>query len=131
MRALILAVDPGGINPNLPWWGVLLTLLIVAVGGGGMATLLLLPRSRRKITAESSKIDADAAKVLTGAALALVDPLEQRVTALTVRVEDLEQYKAAQAAVLVTHASWDSMAIIKLQEAGIKIPPAPPLYPPT
>lgn len=31
---------------------------------------------------------------------------------------------------LQLHVAWDEVAILKMQEAGVELPPAPPLYPP-
>lgn len=83
----MIAAQPAPTGP--PWIQILLTL-VGAVGGltgvGAIATVLV---QRRKFR-------ADAADVLTGTALTLVDPLRARVSELQSEVAEARQ-KAAQA----------------------------------
>ena len=119
--AALLAAPTVGIFIPTGWVEIGVALVAAIVGAGGIATILNLPKNRRKLDAETSEI-------ITGAAIALVKPLQDQVTALTARVTDLEGHKAAQHALLVTHAAWDSLVVDELRKAGAVTTIAPPLH---
>lgn len=71
------------------WVGVVAGVLVALASGSGTAWFLL--RSQRgKLNADSGKTRAEAADVLTGAALEIVRRQEARVEKLEDRVEELE-----------------------------------------
>lgn len=64
---------------------------IVAIGGSSSLVLVLRYRAdRRKVLADAGKTDAEAAAVLSGAAITLLEPLQAEVSRLTTRVHELE-----------------------------------------
>lgn len=107
---------------GMPLWATILLTVVGAGAVGSVGTIVLLPKSAKKIDAETSEI-------FTGAAVALVKPLNEQITSLTTRVADLEQYKTDQTALLVEHASWDQLALSRLRAVGVELPPVPPLHP--
>jgi len=64
--------------------------VVAALGGvGGLVSLVSVRATRRHILAQTEVADAQAADVLTGAALRLVEPLAARVAQLEELVETL------------------------------------------
>lgn len=130
MNALLSATAP---VPQLPTWLVALVTLLTAVGGiggiGGLVLLLHWRKNGRKIDAEAGKAEAEGVDVIANAAVALVEPLQQRLSEVEAQVRELLAWKRDQEAVLVEHATWDEMAVAALAQAGITLPSPPPLYP--
>lgn len=105
-----------------PLWLAALIAVLAAVGGvGGIVALLNLPKTRQKM-------DAEAAEVLTGAAVAIVQPLKTQVESLTARVLRMERRERQHLLLLANHATWDELAVACLREVGMEIPNPPPLY---
>jgi NAD(P)H-dependent flavin oxidoreductase YrpB (nitropropane dioxygenase family) len=118
LDALIAAVESGSGGPS---WVALVIAVAAAVGGvGGVVALLNLPKMRRKM-------DADTADVLTKAALALVEPLRRQVEVLGSRVQTMEAEQLAQHRLHTAHKAWDELAFAVASEAGMVLPPPPPL----
>lgn len=88
------------------------------------------------------KLGADATEIITKAASGVVERIEADNERLREDLErEREERKAERddfrrvvdehTAVLQLHAAWDHMAVVKLQEAGIRdLPTPPPLYDP-
>ncbi|MDR6117282.1 gas vesicle protein [Aeromicrobium sp. SORGH_AS981] len=72
------------------WFGNLLIGAVSASFGGGLATLILAPRQRRKLKAETDATDADAAKVITDTAMQLLNPLREQVAATQTQLEETQ-----------------------------------------
>lgn len=102
-----------------------------AVGGiGGVVALINSRSSRRKTYAEADSTEADAASKLTETALTLVQPLQAQVSELRGRVGQLESDQRTQHMLLVEHSVWDHLALARMNESGVALPPIPPLFPP-
>lgn len=68
-------------------------LFVLLFGGGGlgaMGYLLRFRSERRKLGADTGKIEADAVSVLTGTAVSLIAPLQAEIKRLTEQVTALE-----------------------------------------
>lgn len=122
----LAAADAAVAGP--PWISLAIAVLLAVGGIGGVVTLLNLPKMRKKI-------DAETTQVLTGAAVALVEPLREQVEQLTNRVALLERdklrmetEKAQHASLLAEHAEWDSLARAMATELGRDLPATPPLF---
>jgi len=133
---------------ELPSWLATAGAIAAAVGAvGGLAGLAALIRARaekRKLDAEADKVDADAAEKLTQIALTLVEPMraevtrqsgiisqqDQRTLELIGRVGQLESDQHTQRMLLVEHSVWDHLALARMADAGVELPPIPPLFPP-
>lgn len=94
------------------------------------------------------KLGADATEIITRAASGVVERLEAEIATKMTNyatlegkyngvLEAMDSLKAAFAAereswrrVLQLHVAWDAIAIAKLGELDIDLPPAPPLMPP-
>lgn len=121
LEALTAAVEQAGAAG--PSWLTLVLAVLAAVGGvGGIVALLNLPKMRKKI-------DADTADVLTGAAVALVEPLKEQVEALTARMHAMEAERLAQQRQHHVHKQWDELAYALAHEGGYDLPKPPPLRP--
>lgn len=81
-----------------------------------------------KAAAESS--EADAATKITDAALKLLQPVQTEVSELRGRVNTLETAARTQHMLLVEHSVWDHLALARMRDAGVELPPIPPLFPP-
>lgn len=117
------------------------------VGGGALAKSVLdaaLGRKRaksdiHKADAESEKaeVEADAARIrnadeLTEVAMKIVRPLRDELAEVR---EDLEAHKKADAEgkeerrrAAQEHMQWDNAVVEALRDAGIEVPPPPPLF---
>jgi hypothetical protein len=116
-------------------------LVIGLLGGGGIASIAA------AIVAglfSKKKLSADAAEIITKAASGVVERLEAEVKRVERAREDAAlQHRLDMAAVMEAHDSemaevrrvlqlhvaWDAIAIAKMGEVGIALPPAPPLLP--
>lgn len=92
------------------------------------------------------KLGAEATEIITKAAAGVVTNMQAEIDRQVARNEDLlKTHEAAMnrlveshdremedvRRVLQLHVAWDAIAIAKLGELGVKLPPAPPLLPPT
>ena len=75
----------------MPEWVALVVGVLVALASGSGTAWFLLRSQRGKLNADSGKTRAEAADVLTGAALEIVRRQESRVEKLEARVEELEE----------------------------------------
>jgi malic enzyme len=117
-------------------------ILIAALGAGSVgaiaAALITGMFSRRRLGSE-------AAEIITKAAAGVVTQLEGELTrnrAAMIRMEAEHTQEIAQREeewateredirrVLQLHVAWDAIAIAKMAEVGVELPPAPPLLPP-
>lgn len=140
----VTAPDPGSTGTNL-------TLAILGSAGVGaiLAALVNGLFSKRKLGAEATEMITNAAASVVknmqadldrqvAANTRLVTENQQHVEALV--AEHREQMQAlanSHAAemeqvrrVLQLHVAWDAIAIAKLNDLGVDLPPAPPLLPP-
>lgn len=102
-----------------------LLAVLGALGGlGGLAGIAALVKSR----AESRKTDAEGAEAITRAATGLLEPMRHELTSLRSRVQTLEVDQLNQRMLLVEHSVWDHLAVHHLAQAGIDVPPVPPLF---
>lgn len=92
---------------------------IGATGAIGAALTAML--SRRKTRAEVDATKADAAQVISQAAASLVGPLESRVQALTMQLNETDR-------MLREHAIWDREIVEALHGMGKDIRQPPPLW---
>jgi acyl transferase domain-containing protein len=116
--------------------------IVALLGGGGIAAII------SAIVAglfSKKKLGAEATEIITKAAAGVVTNLQAEIDR-QVRARETQalEHTVATAALLASHAreldevrrvlqlhvAWDLMAIAKLQELGIQMPPAPPLLPP-
>lgn len=107
-------------------WPLIFGILAALGGIGGLGGLgaLLVAKSQGK------KNEADAAGSIVNAATALVAPLQGEVGRLTTRVGVLESDAAIQRQLLVEHSVWDHLALARMTDANVELPPVPPLFPP-
>ena len=125
------------IDAGVPLWIVVLLVVVLALGGGaGLYQLVIAKASARKIDAEGDKTDADAVQTIVAAATALVEPLQKRIATIDGELErqrddisslrnDLHQRDQLAA----EHSGWDHFVELKARDAGIELPPRPPLRP--
>lgn len=116
-------------------------LIVGLLGGGGLAAI-----AAAVITGLFSKrkLSAEATEIITKAASGVVERLEAEVHRVERAREDAAlQHRLDMAAVmeahdqemadvrrvLQLHVAWDAIAIARLGELGIDLPPAPPLLP--
>jgi len=119
---------------------------IGTLGGlGGVVALINSRSARTKVYAEAEQIraaaessEADAAGKITDAALKLMEPLQTEVSRqsrltgeLHTRVGQLESDARTQHMLLVEHSVWDHLALARIKDAGVDLPPIPPLFPPS
>jgi hypothetical protein len=95
-----------------------------ALGALGWFTQYLNGRREQK-----RKDTVEPTEAVVRSAVALVEPLEQRVHALTERVTTLEAQERLHREVLHTHAEWDRLAYAIAIEFGASLPKPPPLFP--
>jgi hypothetical protein len=117
------------------------SIIVTALSAGGVGAVLA------AIVAglfSKKKLGAEATEIITKAAAGVVSDLRaelDRVIAARrsdTQIHDTEMLAMAQAhakeraawrRVLQLHVAWDAIAIAKLGEIGINLPPAPPLSP--
>lgn len=117
----------------------LVAALLGASGLGGILAAIITGVSSRR------KLGADATKVITEAAAGVVTTLREEIErerrrndALTreheshishlISAHKLQMDKVGH--VLNLHVAWDGVAIQKLGELGVEMPPPPPVLPP-
>jgi hypothetical protein len=117
-------------------------LIVAILGAGGLgaivAAIVTGLFSKRKLGAEATEIITKAA---AGVVTSLQGELARSEAARQVQqasyLHEIEKIKADHAAemddvrrVLQLHVAWDAIAIAKMGELGVTLPPAPPLLPP-
>jgi uncharacterized membrane protein YebE (DUF533 family) len=119
------------------------TLLAAILGSGGagaiLAAIVTGLFSKRKLGAEATEI-------ITKAAAGVVTNMQAEIDRQVKRNDDLiHDHKQAMRdlveahnqemenvrRVLQLHVAWDAIAISKMNDMGIHLPPPPPLLPPT
>jgi hypothetical protein len=125
-------------------------ILIAALSAGGFGAII------SAIIAglfSKRKIGAEATDIITKAASGVVTNMQNEIDRLVARNKRLEENaevdrRMAQDSmrslvhqhelemeevrrVLQLHVAWDAIAIAKMNEFGVKLPPAPPLLPPS
>jgi len=116
--------------------------IVALLGGGGIAAII------SAIVAglfSKKKLGAEATEIITKAAAGVVTNMQAEIDrqvqarqdqalthqqAMTALIASHEREMAEVRRVLQLHVAWDVMAIAKLQELGVAMPPAPPLLPP-
>jgi hypothetical protein len=115
--------------------------IVALLGAGGFATIVSAVVagvfSKRKISAEATEI-------ITKAAAGVVTNMQAEIDRQVKRNEEMVREHRAQMHLLVQsheleiqdvrrvlqlHVAWDAIAIAKMGELGIELPPAPPLLP--
>jgi len=117
-------------------------LIVAILGAGGIGAVLAAIVtglfSKRKLGAEATEIITKAAAgVVTNLQAEIDRQVELRLeqaAANTATIETLLKDHANEMdevrRVLQLHVAWDSIAIARMAEVGIELPPAPPLLPP-
>lgn len=118
-------------------------LIVAILGAGGMGAIIAAIVtglfSKRKLGAEATDIITKAA---AGVVTNLQSEIDRQVHA---RQEDAASHAALVERliashnremsevrrVLQLHVAWDALAIARLADLGVNLPPAPPLLPPT
>jgi hypothetical protein len=95
----------------------------VLMGGVGVvfATIISAIADRRKNSASVEEIRSNAAKTMTDAATALVEPL-------TKRIERLERRDTKMTRLIEVHGRWDRLVAAELRKRSVRVPDPPPLY---
>lgn len=117
-------------------------VIVAILGTGGFAAILT-----SVVTGLFSrrKLGADATEVITRAAAGVVTNLQAEIdrqsrtneelalrhertmhSLITSHTEEMDEVRR----VLQLHVAWDAIAIAKMSELGVDLPPAPPLLPP-
>jgi hypothetical protein len=116
--------------------------LVAVLGVGGLSAVIA-----AIITGIFSKrkLGAEATEIITKAAAGVVTSLQSELDrSKAAREAQQTEHEAAVAKILEDHASemdnvrrvlqlhvaWDAIAIARLAELGVELPPAPPLLPP-
>ena len=112
------------------------------LGAGGLGAIIAAIVtglfSKRKLGAEATEIITKAAAGVVTNMQAEIDRQVARNKELVSRHEsdmdrvmtDHRREVAEMRRVLQLHVAWDAIAIAKMAEVGIELPPAPPLLPP-
>lgn len=114
-------------------------ILASIAGSGVIAAIITGIFSKRKVGAEATQIITDAASGIVVRMEAELDRQrksndEQRIKheqAMSALVDSHREEVDEMRRVLQLHVAWDAIAIARLSEIGIELPPAPPLLPPT
>lgn len=117
------------------------SLIVAILGAGGfsavLAAIITGLFSKRKLGAEATQIIASAAaSVVTdlrleidrqkAASASLISEHKAHIeTLMASHAEEIEEFRR----VLQLHVAWDAIAIAKMADLGIELPPAPPLLP--
>lgn len=114
---------------------VAIQLFATVFGGGGVAWLVGLWRDKRKADAEAGQHDASAADLIEHASGRLVDRFEKRFDAdqkkLRAQDAEIERLKATNRKLIENahqHERWDRLAVARLAEVGVDLPPPPTLH---
>lgn len=117
-------------------------LLVAILGVGGLSAVIAAIVtgifSKRKLGAEATEIITKAAAgVVTSLQSELDRARTSRETQQAEHADAIAKLTASHAReleevrrVLQLHVAWDAIAIAKLGELGVQLPPAPPLLPP-
>lgn len=124
------------------------TLAEPAAAGGGAATFIVSILAASGFGAiaaafiagvfSKKKLGAEATEIITKAAAGVVTNLEREITRQRESFDrEIAEIRADHAKemddvrrVLQLHVAWDAIAIAKLAELEVHLPPAPPLLPP-
>lgn len=119
--------------------GTTLLLTILSAGGGGaiIAAIVSGLFSKRKLGAEAAEIISKAAAgVVINLEADVARQIKAREASETESRRRMDAMAAAHVAersewqrVLQLHVAWDALAIAKLAELDVELPPAPPLLP--
>lgn len=111
--------------------------LLTALGIG--AVLLAVVNglfSKRKLSAEATKIITDAAsgvveiqKAEIARVVASNILLTAKVEAQQIQFEEMQRVLRAQGELLAVHTFWDQQVVSIARDHSIELPPAPPLHP--
>lgn len=111
--------------------GAMTEIIIAALSAGGLGAIVA------AIVAglfSKKKLGAEATEIITKAAAGVVTNLQAEIDRQVQLREGLAMAHAAEMAevrrVLQLHVAWDAIAIAKMAEVGIALPPAPPVLPP-
>lgn len=116
-------------------------LIVAILGAGGLGAILA-----AIVTGlfSKKKLGAEATEIITKAAAGVVTNLQAEIDRqVSLRTDLVAAHTAAMAhlvaehaeemdevrRVLQLHVAWDAIAIAKLGELGVDLPPAPPLLP--
>lgn len=118
------------------------SILVAVLGAGGLGAIIAAIVaglfSKRKLGAEATEIITKAAAGVVTNMQAEIDrqvsrnerliadhrlALQQVIAAHEKEIEDVRR-------VLQLHVAWDAIAIAKMADVGVELPPAPPLLPP-
>lgn len=116
-------------------------VVVAVLGAGGFGAILA-----AIVTGLFSKrkLGAEATEIITKAAAGVVTNLESEIKRQVILREDMAvSHKQALASLMASHAeeieefrrvlqlhvAWDAIAIAKLGELDVRLPPAPPLLP--
>lgn len=115
-----LADVPAGSTGGGTLTGILTSAVVAAVLAAVVTGLF----TRRKLSAEATKI-------ITDAASGVVADLRAERASDQLELRGLKAENRAQANALRVHSVWDRQAYEALQRQGIILPEPPPLYPDT
>jgi acyl-coenzyme A synthetase/AMP-(fatty) acid ligase len=117
-------------------------LIVAILGAGGLGAIVAAVVtglfSKRKLGAEATEIITKAAagvvtslqgELARSEAARLTQQIEYQATITKIK-DDHDAEMADVRRVLQLHVAWDAIAIAKMAEQGIHLPPAPPLLPP-
>ena len=117
-----------------------LVAALLGVGGLGaiVAAIVTGLFSKRKLGAEATEIITKAAAGVVTNMQAEIDRqvrrnedlIAQHIAEMTQMRADHQREKEEVRRVLQLHVAWDAIAIAKLADLDIELPPAPPLLPP-
>jgi hypothetical protein len=136
---ILLAAAEAAANSN----AATTQIIIAALSAGGFGAILA-----AIVTGlfSKKKLGAEATEIITKAAAGVVTNLNDEITRITgtmarMKTEHETELAAERAdrarerdevrRVLQLHVAWDAIAIARLGEIGIDLPPAPPVMPPT
>lgn len=125
------------------------SIVVAALGGAGLSAIVAAVVSglfsKRKLGAEATEIITKAAAgVVTNIQSELdrqvaknqrvVESHAQEMSSASTKMQGMERDHAREMEevrrVLQLHVAWDAIAIAKMSELGVQLPPAPPLLPP-
>lgn len=103
-------------------------IFVALFGGGGVAWLVGLWRDKRKADAEAGQHDAAAADLIEQASGRLVARFEQRFREDQDTITQLRRDRDALVRNAHAHEQWDRVAVARLAEFGVALPPPPTLH---
>lgn len=117
-------------------------VIVAVLGAGGLGAILAAVVtglfSKRKLGAEATEIITKAAAGVVTNLQAEIDrqvelregQATQHAATMKTLMDEHQQEMDEVRRVLQLHVAWDAIAIAKMAEVGIELPPAPPLLPP-